>query len=67
MNKRNIRVAIVAIVAILVTLLVTLLIQNSGSVTVSFISMHLQLPLFVVVLLSVLLGWIISLLFGRRK
>lgn len=57
MTKKNIRIALAAI---LVTILVTLLIQNSESVTISFISIHLQMPLFVVVLIAVLFGWILG-------
>lgn len=64
MTKKNIRIGIVVV---LLVLLITLLVQNSGAVTISFLSMHLQMPLFAVVLLSVLLGWVMGKLIRNRK
>ena len=57
MTKKNIRVATVAV---LLTVLITLLIQNSETVTISFISIHVQMPLFVVVIIAMLLGWLLG-------
>jgi len=64
MTKKNLRIGLAAI---LLVLLVTLLIQNSGAVTISFISIHMQMPLFVVVILSVLLGWVMGRLIRWKR
>jgi uncharacterized integral membrane protein len=64
MTKKNLRLAGIGV---LLTILVSLLFQNSDSVTVSFISMHLQMPLFVLVTLATLLGWLIGRMVRFKK
>jgi uncharacterized integral membrane protein len=64
LSKKNVRIAIGAILA---TLLVVVLLQNSAAVTLRLITWQLQLPLFVVVLISALIGLAIGWLLKARR
>lgn len=51
--------------SMLVTLLLVAVIQNSNKVTLSFVSFHFQLPLFLVVSISAVVGLAIGRLLKR--
>lgn len=53
LTKKNVRIIVGAV---LVTLLIVVLIQNSHSVTLTFIAARFNVPLFVLVLISAAIG-----------
>jgi uncharacterized integral membrane protein len=64
MNMKNIRMIVGAI---LITLLVVVLVQNSSGVTLTFIAVNFQLPLFLVVLLFTLIGFALGWIFRVKR
>lgn len=62
--KKNVRIGLGAALA---TLLIVVLVQNSSAVTLRLIAWQLTLPLFVVVLLSALIGLAIGWLIKARR
>lgn len=63
-TKKNLRITLGAVLA---TLLIVVLLQNSSAVTLSLIVWKLQMPLFVVVLLSAVVGLGIGWLLKARR
>lgn len=63
-TKKNVRITVGAVLA---TLLLVVLLQNSSGVTLRLIVWKLQMPLFVVVLLSALIGVAIGWLLKSRR
>lgn len=53
--------------SVLLTLLLVLIFQNSREVTLSFIAVHIQLPLFLVIAISAVVGFGIGRLLGVRR
>lgn len=64
MTKKNVRITVGAVLA---TLLIVVLVQNSVAVTLRLITLRLEMPLFVVVLLSALIGLAIGWLLKARR
>lgn len=63
-TKKNLRIAIGAV---LTTLLIVVLVQNSTAVTLRLVTWRLEMPLFIVVLLSALIGLAIGWLLKARR
>lgn len=63
-TKHNMRTALWVILSVL---LLILLVQNSTNVTLRFLNLHAQMPLFAVILLSSLFGAGICWLARRRR
>ena len=63
-SKKNLRIATGAVLA---TLLVVVLVQNSTAVALRLITWRIEMPLFVVVLLSALVGLAIGWLLKARR
>lgn len=63
-TKKNMRITVGAVLA---TLLIVMLLQNSSGVTLRFLIWKLQMPLFVVLLLSALIGVAIGWLLKSRR
>jgi len=51
--SKNVRIVVGAV---LLTLLAVVILQNSGRVTLTFVNMHFQLPVFLVILISAAIG-----------
>jgi uncharacterized integral membrane protein len=64
LTKSNLRLILGAV---LLTLLIVAAIQNSSQVTLSFVVVHFQLPLFLVILISALIGFGIGRLLRARR
>lgn len=64
LTKKNARISIGAVLAIF---LLIVLVQNSSAVTLRLISWQLEMPLFIVVLLSALIGLAIGWLLKSRR
>lgn len=63
-TKKNVRITIGAVLA---TLLIVVLVQNSTAVTLRLVAWRLEMPLFIVVLLSALIGLAIGWLLKSRR
>jgi len=64
LNKQNTRIIIGSV---LLTLLIVLIFQNSKEVTLSFIAVHIQLPLFLIIAISAVAGFGIGRLLRIRR
>ena len=64
LNKQNTRIIIGSV---LLTLLIVLIFQNSKEVTLSFIALHIQLPLFLIIAISAVAGFGIGRLLRMRR
>lgn len=64
LTKKNMRITLGAVLA---TLLIIIVLQNSFAVTLRLIAWKLQMPLFVVVLGSALIGFAIGWLLKARR
>lgn len=63
-TKKNMRIGLGAV---LLTLLVIIVVQNSASVTLTFIAVGIQLPLFVVLVGAALIGFGLGWLARSRR
>lgn len=64
LTKQNTRIILGSV---LLTLLVVLIFQNSREVTLSFVAVHIQLPLFLVIAISAVAGFGIGQLLRMRR
>lgn len=64
LNKQNTRIILGSV---LLTLLIVLIFQNSKEVTLSFVSVHVQLPLFLIIAISAVVGFGIGRLLRMRR
>jgi uncharacterized integral membrane protein len=64
LTKQNTRIILGSV---LLTLLVVLIFQNSREVTLSFVAVHIQLPLFLVIAISAVAGFGIGRLLRMRR
>ncbi len=53
--------------SVLLTLLLVLIFQNSREVTLSFVAVHIQLPLFLVIAISAVVGFGIGRLLRMKR
>lgn len=64
LTKCNLRIVLGAV---LLTLLLVAILQNSNKVTLSFIAVHIQLPLFLIIAISAVVGLAIGRLLRMRR
>jgi uncharacterized integral membrane protein len=64
LTKQNTRIIVGSA---LLTLLIVLIFQNSREVTLSFVAVHIQLPLFLVIAISAVAGFGIGRLLRMRR
>jgi|SaaInlStandDraft_1057018.scaffolds.fasta_scaffold231485_2 uncharacterized integral membrane protein len=64
LTKQNTRIILGSV---LLTLLIVLISQNSKEVTLSFIAVHIQLPLFLIIAISAVAGFGIGRLLRMRR
>ena len=64
LTKQNTRIILGSV---LLTLLIVLIFQNSREVTLSFIAVHIQLPLFLIIAISAVAGFGIGRLLRLRR
>lgn len=64
LTKYNLRIVLGAV---LLTLLLVAILQNSNKVTLSFIAVHIQLPLFLIIAISAVVGLAIGRLLRMRR